>query len=115
MNKNHHLPEQAAILQCIEIINTSEATNTTYRPTWKATVKLNKTEVSANLEEALRHAASSQDIRSYMQNKCNWSDEIIENINWMIHGNAIQTLPQRMQKTTIQFIHEWLPTLMHYV
>lgn len=112
-NDKESYPERDATQACLSILQNSKAIKVLYKPTGTATIIHQKQEVSANIENELRNPASTQDLRQYMQRKYQWQDSAIDNIDWMIHGDALHTLPTRMKKTTIQFIHEWAPTLAH--
>lgn len=109
--KNSH--ERDTIQSCISTIQNQAASKTANRIDGIATILHNKHEVSANIETELRNAASTHDLRIYMKKKYILTDEAIDDIDWMVHGNAISSLPARMKKTTIQFLHEWAPTLAH--
>jgi hypothetical protein len=86
---------------------------TTYVPNGEATVWLHKEEISINIAATVRNAASTGNIRHYMQNKYHWNKATIDNINWIAHAGALHNLPQNQRKTMTQLIHEWLPVNGH--
>jgi hypothetical protein len=93
--------------------STLTPTPTTYQPTGPATVWHIGDEVSNNIDETIRHAAGTMDLRSYIQEKYGWTDPTTDNIDWLIHCQALQTLTLNDRKTCTQHIHEWLPTCGH--
>jgi hypothetical protein len=70
---------------------------------------INNQKVSSNYLEALREASAKPMLWTYYKEKYNWSDNCINKIDWKAHGIAISYLNGRKQKTTLQFIHKWLP------
>jgi hypothetical protein len=78
-----------------------------------ATLFIRKVEVSTKLQESLRNAAYSPEMRQYMTKKYNWNLNTVDEIDWYVHGGALRGLTPAMKKTTTQFIHEWLPTNAH--
>jgi hypothetical protein len=70
---------------------------------------INNHKVSSKYLEELRLAAAKPALWKYYQDKYRWNDECINNIDWTAHGHAISSLTGRQQKTTLQFIHKWLP------
>jgi hypothetical protein len=60
-------------------------------------------------QSSIREAFTHSDLWSYYSNTFNWTQECIDLIDWTSHGKALSYLPQRQQKTTIQFNHRWLP------
>jgi hypothetical protein len=100
--------------KCIDhITNTTTSTRTSYKPQGLATVWHVGEEVTDQIAETIRHAAGTMDLRAYMQKKYKWNDATIENIDWMIHSQALQNLQPNDRKTCTQFIHGWLPTCGH--
>jgi hypothetical protein len=74
---------------------------------------MNKQEISNDVEDTIRQATLSSDMHQYLQSKYTWDDSTIANIDWMIHGNALNSLPTRNRKTVTQLIHDWLPVCGH--
>jgi hypothetical protein len=100
--------------KCINLlISTTSPAPTSYAPTGPATLWHIGDEVSDNIDETIRHAAGTMDLRSYMQDKYGWTESTIDNIDWLIHSQALQTLTPTGRKKCIQYIHEWLPTCGH--
>lgn len=48
-----------------------------------------------------------------MTTKYHWDEQVTDNIDWLLHGIALQAIPIITKKSTIQFIHKWLPVLAH--
>jgi hypothetical protein len=70
---------------------------------------LNNRKVSSDLTLNIRTAFASTKLWEYYQDKFSWTLECIQSIDWISHGNALNTLRQRHKKTIIQFNHRWLP------
>jgi hypothetical protein len=100
--------------QCMtNIMQSTNLTKANYSPIGPATVWHNRSEVSDSLESAIRHAASTASICEYMQTKYNWDSMTIDDIDWMVHADALQSFPPSQQITLTKFIHEWLPVNGH--
>jgi hypothetical protein len=106
--------ESIAINQCITHVQThQQPTPTTYRGIGRATIWLNRSEVSQDIETELRTAAGSTDLRQFLQQKYNWNDPTLDKIDWFIHGHSLKALPPTQRKTITQMIHGWLPVNAH--
>ena len=65
--------------------------------------------ITANYVSDLRFRSTAPALRSYIQVKNNWTDAVMETINWLAQGKALRS----MMNTRIHFIklvHECLPT-----
>jgi hypothetical protein len=65
--------------------------------------------ITANYVSDLRFRSTEPALRSYIQVKNNWTDAVMETINWLAHGKALRS----MMNTRIHFIklvHECPPT-----
>jgi hypothetical protein len=102
------------VTTCIKSIQQcTQAATTTYSPTGLATVFLNKSEISDDIESSIRTAVSSTDLHHYMQKKYAWCDNTISSIDWILLGKSLQLLQTNQRKTITQFTHEWLPVHGH--
>jgi hypothetical protein len=86
---------------------------TTYTPIGEATLWHNGQEISTGIDETIRNAANTSELRHYMQTKYQWSEPVADTIDWMIHAAALQNFTQNRRKTLTQLIHEWLPVKGH--
>jgi hypothetical protein len=106
--------EKHVILHCVGKVQTCpNPILTTYKPTGPATVRMHNQEVSDNIENTLRQAAHLINMHTYLQTKYRWSDNTLANIDWTIHGSALQSFATRQRKTLTQLIHNWLPVNGH--
>jgi hypothetical protein len=89
------------------IQNCTNILPTTYIPTGRATIWMNKQEVSADIDANIRIAANSTELHRYLQRKYEWSDSTIANIVWMLLGKSLRALSNTQRKTITQFMHEF--------
>jgi hypothetical protein len=77
---------------CINQLNiVKKSTPTTYKTNGPATVWHLNCEVSNNIDETIRHAAGTMDLRVYMQDKYGWNDSTTDNIDWLIQSSPTTT------------------------
>jgi hypothetical protein len=102
---------------CDELATTARSLTTkptAYRlPGAKATLYIQKQEVTSAISTALRHAATTQDLRDYFRKKYHWKDATIASIDWIITSRALKRIYGRAKITLQKFIHEWLPLNGH--
>jgi hypothetical protein len=80
----------------------------------KASLFINNREIPTDILQEMRFAAQSPELRRHFQQKYQWTNNIIDTIDWEVHASAIrQSNPYRF-KTIIQAIHGWLPTHAHH-
>jgi hypothetical protein len=79
----------------------------------RATVTINMVSVTANLQNRLRTESTKIQYHNYLMHKYCWTQEIINKIDWETVAHAMAVLPPKIQKTTKQLIHGWLPTNGH--
>jgi hypothetical protein len=75
----------------------------------KTYILVNRRRITTDYQSRIRHQATTINADQYMQEKYTWNDSTFNNICWEAHGQALQHLRGRRQKTIIQFIHQWLP------
>jgi hypothetical protein len=78
-----------------------------------AELVLNSKLILTMYQSSIREAFTQPDLWSYYFNKFNWTQECIDLINWTSHGKTLSYLPQRQQKTTIQFNTNGYPSKPH--
>ena len=66
--------------------------------------------ITSNIKANIRSAFGTGPMREYLQEKWQWSDETIEDIDWEAHGRALHRLPNSARISTTKMIHRWLPT-----
>ena len=87
----------------------------TYNPPHgAATLYINNELITSNITQHLRNAYSTQQYRTYLQNKYRWSDQTIETIDWQILSRALGRLKGNHKRIIQQFIHQWLPVNAHH-
>jgi hypothetical protein len=90
--------EKYLLTTCIENLAQSKAHNdVTYTPRGLATVWVDKKEVTVDIkntdiENTLRTTSHSTDLHLYLQTKYKRDDSTIAYIDWLIHGEALQSL-----------------------
>ncbi len=82
-------------------------------PPPSATLTIDTHIVTCNTADALRSAYTSQQYRTYLQDKHSWDDDTTDNIDWQVLSYAISQFSGTKKKTLQQFIHQWLPTNAH--
>jgi hypothetical protein len=65
--------------------------------------------VATDYQSACQHAATEEDINTYYQDTYQRNQSQIDMICWKSHGKAFSALPGQKLKTTLQFVHQWLP------
>lgn len=55
-------------------------------------LKHNHEPITCHSVQYLQNATNSQDIRQYYQAKYPWNDNVVEDIDWTVHGIAMQNL-----------------------
>jgi hypothetical protein len=70
---------------------------------------INNKHITTNYQQSIREAFTQPELWNYYHTKFTWTQQCIDLIDWTSHGKALASLPQRQQKTTIQFNHRWLP------
>jgi hypothetical protein len=71
---------------------------------------INNININSKYLQVMRTAAAKPTLWKYYEDKYNWTDECTNSTDWIAHGKALAALPQRQQRITTQFIHQWLPT-----
>jgi hypothetical protein len=77
--------------------------------TQNAELVLNNKLISTRYQSSILGGFTQPDLWTCYLNFFNWTQQCIDLIDWKSHGKALSYLPQRQQKTTIQFNHRWLP------
>lgn len=77
---------------------------------YKISLYIGENHVTTNYAAKIRHANTTPRIRDYCQEKHQWTDKVLNTIDWDAHGKAMQSLSTTMKKTIPQYIHDWLPT-----
>jgi hypothetical protein len=72
-------------------------------------LQINARRTPSNYTLAVRDAHTTPSVFSYYMDKYDWDLTETEDILWKAHGNALVSLPRRMNKTITQFNHKWLP------
>jgi hypothetical protein len=106
-DKPQYMVPKHRLLKLIHTYQTSEewTTSTSYYSV--AQLQINNSHVPADYTHALRKQHTSPPIDTYFITKYSWERHTIANIAWTAHAKALTTLPQRMNKTITQFIHNW--------
>jgi hypothetical protein len=65
--------------------------------------------VTSAITIALQHAATTQDIQEYFQEKYLWTAAAIDDMDWIITSCTLKRIYDRAKTTTQKCIHEWLP------
>jgi hypothetical protein len=65
--------------------------------------------ITTDYQATIRHQATTLQANEYLKDKYTWSEKTLNNIHWESHGKAMNNRRGRKQKTTTQFIHQWLP------
>jgi len=61
-----------------------------------------------NLQDSLRSAASTQDYRTYMCRKHNWTPKDCDDINWRSLKLALRQFEKNDRQRLQKFLHDWL-------
>jgi hypothetical protein len=72
-------------------------------------LSIHRRRIATDYQTQIRHQATTTNAEHYMKDKYSWTDSTFNNICWEAHGKELYHLRGRRQKTTIQFIHQWLP------
>jgi hypothetical protein len=78
-------------------------------PPTEAHLQSGGTRITNDYTATARHLSTSPEIEEYFRDKYKWHHNTIQDIAWHAHGTALRRLKGRKYKTTIQFIHQWLP------
>lgn len=78
-------------------------------PGLAAKIYIQKKLVSSYISKTLHYTYHSIQIREYMIQKYKWSEKIVDNIWWEIHGKQMQTLSPQQQTIIHKYIHNKLP------
>jgi hypothetical protein len=106
--------ERFAVSNCIvRVSKCNSPAPTTYAPTGLVTVRMNKQEVSSDIEATIRIAVNSTELHHYMQLKYKWHDTTIDKIDWILLSMSLRSLTTNQRKTITQFMHGWLPVNGH--
>lgn len=76
-----------------------------------ATLFINDIPITSKYRENLRDAYNSQHLRTYMQEKYQWCDQVIDDIWWEGHNRALKKLSHADRLTIQKYNFHHLPTL----
>jgi hypothetical protein len=82
-------------------------------PQPRITVTLNGEPITCNTIQILRNAYGSQQYCIHLQEKHQWTEQVIDTIDWNILGTTIQGFTGSQQRTIQKYINGWLPTNAH--
>jgi hypothetical protein len=86
------------------------ATKVTLLPGSGALLTINGTAITSHPRQAMHSAATTQDLREYYQQKHQWDDNTIDEIDWEPYGSALHRLSHHDRISIQKFNTGWLPT-----
>eukprot|EP00957_Ditylum_brightwellii_P027408 2072258-Ditylum_brightwellii.AAC.1 len=78
----------------------------------KASITINNTVITSNLQQWIRNNCLCSDISRYIQRKTGLTNAQMEEIEWDRLGNALERQKLHTQIQLIKFMHNWLNTGM---
>ena len=73
-------------------------------------VYIQKAYISDNIRREIRPHCGAQYAARLFKEKYRWTQQILDNIEWELHAVFIQNQKYSRKKTTIKYIHRWLPS-----
>ena len=73
-------------------------------------VYINKTYIPNNIRKEIRTHCGAQEAARYLKAKYRWTQQILDDIKWELHSSFIQKQTYSRKKTTIKYVHRWLPS-----
>ena len=68
--------------------------------------------ITAKLGGGVRKRSTGPGLIAYLKQKNQWSDRVLDNVNWEAHGKALMSSQMKRIHLT-KFLHDALPTLAH--
>ena len=62
------------------------------------------------IRKEIRSHYGTQDAARFIKGKYRWTQQALDNIKWELHAVFIQKQKYSRKKTTIKYIHRWLPS-----
>ena len=71
--------------------------------------------ISGNIENnslytVLKQTIQGWELKMYLIEKYNWTEDIFSQINWIAHSRAFNKMARRQKTTLIKYVHGWLAT-----
>lgn len=79
-------------------------------PSTPATLYVNNEPVISKVKKTLRNAATTQSLRRYLQQRNQWPDKAIENLDWEILATTIKQYKFADRRRIQKMMYSWLPT-----
>ena len=73
-------------------------------------VYIQKAYISDNIRREIRSHCGAQYAARLFKEKYRWTQQMLDNIEWELHAVFIQNQKYSRKKTTIKYIHRWLPS-----
>ena len=73
-------------------------------------VYIQETYIPNYTRKEIRSHYGAQDAARFLKEKYRWTQQTLDNIEWELHAAIIQNQKYSRKKTTIKYIHRWLPS-----
>ncbi len=74
-----------------------------------ASLRLGNEIIHRSMEYFVRAAASTPELRDYLNKSYKWKGNTCDHVDWFPHGRALKNLEYGQRRTITKFIHGWLP------
>ena len=73
----------------------------------RATLYLNNNMITTDIKRSISHAAHTEDLRTYIRNKHDWTENDMKKVNWNAIGEAKRRQPRSQSDRTSKLMHSW--------